>query len=140
MSTKQIARALALSPSTIDNHLQAATARYDIKSRFEAARLYKIEQTASSKDAISPADAVVSDDNENDQSVNIEMLHDRENFEIPIATRLLRLPPLGGRFVTESHTGRLYRIVQIALLSLLIVSSIILSIMGAVLLLEPVFR
>ena len=140
MSTKQIARTLGLSPSTIDNHLQAATARYGVKSRFEAAKRFKIEQDTQSQNAILQAKVVVSNDNENDQAVNIEVLHERENFEILIAARLLRMPPLGGRLVTEGPAGRFYRLMQIALLSLLIICSIILSIMGAVLLLEPVLR
>ncbi len=50
---------------------------------------------------------------------------------------LLRLPPLGGRVLDSSRRIRLLHVIQIALLSLLVALAVILTIVGALQLLEP---
>ena len=120
LSTKQIARTLRLSPSTVDNHLQTAIARLGAQGRVEAARLHM---------TITPKDLNGATRVTNQKTMASE--------SAPWNKRLFNLPPLGGRVVYEDVAARVRRIVQISLLTLMVSLTLILTISGIVLLLEP---
>ncbi len=116
LSTKQIARSLSLSPSTVDNHLQTAIAKLGVEGRFEAARLFAETPCEIENEALSAGAS----------KGNGHQLY----------AALFSLPPLGGRIVSEDRRGRIRRIVQIALLSLMAALTLILTISGVVVLLD----
>ena len=49
MSSKEIGRALGISPSTVDNHIHAAVAKLHVKNRWQAAQLLHPEWSNSSQ-------------------------------------------------------------------------------------------
>lgn len=120
LSTKQIARSLSLSPSTVDNHLQTAIAKLGVEGRFEAARLFAKTPGEIENEALSAGAS----------KGNGHQLY----------AALLSLPPLGGRIVSEDRRGRIRRIVQIALLSLMAALTLILTISGVIVLLDQPHR
>ncbi len=138
LSTKEIARALKLSPSTIDNHLQIAVTRLGASGRQDAVVRYSEYQSqALSNNVISELYADMQRENSN---------HDNalKKWENMIYSRkwlaaLFSIPPLGGEETHENKTLRFYRIIQIASLSLITSLAVIITISSVILLLNIVY-
>lgn len=106
LTSKEIGRHLAISPSTVDNHVKAAVDRLGAKNRHHAARYILTESG-------SPGGGVASTAATN-------------------ARAFWRFPPLGGRHNDLTAGQRLYHIGQIAVLSIIAISAAILTIAGVV--------
>jgi DNA-binding CsgD family transcriptional regulator len=106
-SSKQIARQLGLSPSTVDNHINAAVQLLNVDDRRKAAQLVAVVLDS---DHISAPPIVA---------------HDAR-------TSLLKFPPLGGIANRLSARMRFWHIFQIALVSVLGMSAIVVVISGFV--------
>lgn len=101
-TSKQIARELELSPSTVDNHLNAAVERLGLSGRAEAARALRNRTPSQDKAAA------------------------------PRPPSLLRLPPVGGSPNRLSLGRRYFHVVQIALLGTMAMTAIVMTIAGLV--------
>lgn len=119
MTSKQIGRALDLAPSTVDNHIRAALERLRMDDRLEAAALIS-RQTA--------LGGAGDDDAGRD---------DRETSgQQPAWRRALSMPAIGGSPNTYSLGRRLFHVVQIALVSTIVLTAMIMTIAGLVRLLS----
>lgn len=113
-TSKQIARAIGISPSTVDNHISAAVDRLGARNRIDAARFMLREASSES-----------------------EVLLVKDRSAPPRMPRaplraLLALPPLGGPPNALGRRRRLLHILQIATLATAVTSGIILTIAGVV--------
>lgn len=108
LTSKEIARRLHLSPSTVDNHIRTASARLGVRGRREAMRLMAHEPAGQPANDANPA----------------EPLHDGQ--------WPLSLPPLGGKRNTMSSFARLTSVIQIALLGTMALAAMIFTISGVV--------
>lgn len=99
MSSKEIGRALGISPSTVDNHIHAAILKLQAKNRWQAAQL-------------------------------VRPTHIQNGSFRPLASPTV--PPWGGRENTASTRKRLFQIVAIGVLSVIVLTSASVVIMGAV--------
>jgi len=121
-TSKQIARELALSPSTVDNHLRAALERLGLNSRTDAARALRSaqgEQGDVSGMAMDASEAVVPP----------------LTIQSTAPSRLrgwLRLPRLGGVENRLSLGQRYFHVAQIALLGTMTMAALVLTIAGLV--------
>ncbi len=112
-TSKQIGRALNLSPSTIDNHLRAAIERLGLDNRIDAARVLK-------------------------QALNQDLALSSETVGLPgavgdsVAASLFRLPPIGGTPNRLSQRRRFFHVVQIALLGTMALAAATITIAGIV--------
>lgn len=109
-TSKEIARTLKLSPSTVDNHVRAALERLGLNNRADAARLMQ----ASSSAALAPALP--------EEPIGA----DREPFG------LFRLPPIGGAENRLSLRRRYVHVIQIALLGTMGMTAVVMTIAGLV--------
>lgn len=126
-TSKQIARELALSPSTVDNHLRAALERLGLNSRTDAARALRSaggEQgdvsvmATPSNEAVAPSPT--------GQPV------------VPSGLRgWLRLPKLGGVENRLSLRKRYFHVAQLALLGTMVMTALVMTIAGLVHLFTP---
>ncbi len=114
LTSKEIGRSLSISPSTVDNHIQAAISRLGARNRMAAVRLLSERASNDGHNGATAAEAV------NDQGF-----------------RPLSLPPLGGRENQLSRERRLLHIAQICALALVALSAAILTIAGAVHIISP---
>lgn len=116
-TSKEIARQLNLSPSTVDNHLRAAMERLGLNNRADAARLLR------------GANAVASAPRTRDE---------REELPAPQASvrgrgaGMLQLPPIGGAENRMSLRRRYFHVAQIALLGTMTMTAVIMTIAGLV--------
>lgn len=113
LTSKEIAKAIGLSPSTVDNHINTAVARLGARNRVEAAHFMLIAGPP----------------NPLEQSL---ILADNHAQRRPIWASLVTPPPLGGQSNAMPPRQRLFHIAQIALLALAFVSGVILTIAGVV--------
>jgi DNA-binding CsgD family transcriptional regulator len=110
-SSKEIARKLGISPSTVDSHIGTATQLLGFDDRRQAARTVMPDYS--------------------DETVALLAVGDpAKQFE------LFRFPPLGGRVNTLTPHARMLHIVQIALIALVALGVIMLIISGIVALLR----
>ena len=116
-TSKEIARELGISPSTVDNHIKAAVDRLGARNRTDAARL-----VATREEKVFFAETTDLDDH----------VRTAPNNAADSRFSLFRLPPLGGRRNELPTLTRLAHIAQIAVFSLIIVSAAILTIAGVV--------
>lgn len=121
MTSKQIARELGISPSTVDNHIHAVVDRLGAINRIEAARMVVLadsERKRAVENGDEPADF---------------QIPNQEYFRQPsTAFRLWRLPPLGGSRNTIGVTARFLHVAQIALLGTMVFAAITATIAGIV--------
>lgn len=107
LTSKEIGRAVGLSPSTVDNHISTAVDRLGARNRIDAVR-FLLEQTNSGDDERSLIE-------DGSQSADWRML-----------------PPLGGKPNTLSPRRRLLGMLQIALLAVVVSAAAILTIAGVI--------
>lgn len=108
LTSKEIGRELAISPSTVDNHVKAAVDRLGARNRHDAARQIAAER-AGHRDGVAAASHPPGE-----------------------GLQPLRPPALGGSPNQLPKTRRLFHIAQIAVLSVIGVSAAILTIVGLV--------
>lgn len=121
-TSKQIARELALSPSTVDNHLRAALERLGLNSRTDAARALRSARREQDESPGPAADA--------DEAVVPPPIIQPT---APSGLRgWLRLPRLGGVENRLSLGQRYFHVGQIALLGTMIMAALVLTIAGLV--------
>lgn len=118
-TSKQIARALGISPSTVDNHIRTAVVVLGSANRVEAARTV-IEWVASFESQQG------SGSNVKRRAVS------NERPRRPDPIRFTRLPPIGGKTNTTSNLQRLVHIAQVALLGTMLFAAITATIAGLV--------
>jgi DNA-binding CsgD family transcriptional regulator len=121
-TSKQIARQLNLSPSTVDNHLNAALERLGVDSRALAARIFV----------------------QGNQRSKVHAEHDAQDayrgFSEPRISKtgqsfmasLLSIPPVGGKENELSQRRRYYHVIQIMILALMAFSAVTVTIAGMV--------
>jgi DNA-binding CsgD family transcriptional regulator len=123
-TSKEIGRKLGLSPSTVDNHILAATQAIGAVSRGEAARL--LASTEARQKLPSETLALA----EPGLSGLLSPSADGTGH-MGIGQRLLSLPPVGGQENDLDATERTLRIVQVAAVAFGTMMSLALLIAGA---------
>jgi len=120
-TSKQIARQLGISHSTVDNHVLAATQLLGVTDRREAGRLLTrgLGQELP-RQVKSLSDAEKSD-----------MMGALEALSPPAPTSLKLLPPIGGEANSQSLGRKTIQILMIAFLSTVAVLSMALLVSGA---------
>ncbi|MFA9200240.1 MAG: LuxR C-terminal-related transcriptional regulator [Cypionkella sp.] len=108
-TSKEIARQLAISPSTVDNHIKAAIDKLGARNRHEAARLLRADK----QDGLSP---------ENERDDHISLL-------------IWRVPAMSSRIDDQTRGQKLAHILRIAIFAVIGASAAILTITGVVYLL-----
>lgn len=119
MSSKEIAKALGLTPQTVDTYVKVSMARLGASNRREAARML-VAAEASRKSGSPPAE-LADDPPESDQ------------LEATGTTGWLswvRPPPVGGGFQDLSWSQKTYQALLVALISASIVIALALAIAG----------
>lgn len=129
LTSKEIGRSLALSPSTVDNHIHAVIERWSCSNRAEAARLFEARRTATGPIT---AYKVEPGDHEAVREVAIPSEAAEAIIQISLLAKIFSLPPLGGRPNMLSLRRRYYHVVQIALLSIMGLAAAIVTISGLV--------
>lgn len=121
-TSKEIARELAISPSTVDNHINTAVRLIGCNTRLEAARLIQL----AALDSLNP---VQPDDGQarTDKPKSLEGAEDA-----PAVATWRWVPPMGGRTNAESTYRRLIMLAQVIILGLMVGIAAILAILGAV--------
>jgi DNA-binding CsgD family transcriptional regulator len=140
-TSKEIAREFAISPSTVDNHINAALKIVGCANRLEAARLVLEGSAVGFEPPL--AEPVITElpsaepvAREESRRVN-PVVPTAVESEVPPGGRAFRLPPLGGAPNHESAARRLVMVMQIVLLGLMVGVGAIVSILGVVRLLAP---
>lgn len=111
MSSKEIARELGISPSTVDNHIAIAMHQFGFQNRGAVAQWYR--ETVESKVDAQPAQARVT------------------------AVPVLGYPiPIGGIRNSLSLKERLLSIAQVSILSIMATSAIVTFVLGLIFLLK----
>ena len=105
-TSKEIGRHLALSPSTVDSHIRAATHRLGARDRIAAARLLS----------------------EHEQIPVTPVQQPRSR----LSASMFSLPPLGGVRNDLSVRRRFYHIIQIAMLGIMGMTAAVVTIAGLV--------
>jgi DNA-binding CsgD family transcriptional regulator len=108
LTSKEIARRINLSPSTVDNHIRTASARLGVKGRREAVRLMADVGSGRTIGDAEPTNLV-------------------PDFRVRLS-----LPPLGGKPNTMSSFEKLTAVVQIALVGTMVLAAMIFTISGLV--------
>jgi DNA-binding CsgD family transcriptional regulator len=124
LTSKQIARELGLSPSTVDNHVQAVVERLGVANRLDAARVIVSMQDTRSD----PADCI------DQTSVHAEDTDDHNREE---TFKLAQLPTVGGRRNGFKNHARFLYVIQIAFLSTMVFAAITATVAGIVTLFKP---
>jgi DNA-binding CsgD family transcriptional regulator len=105
-TSKEIARELLISPSTVDNHIHAAVERMNVKDRNAAANHFRNALAVK----------------------NSQFERELEKTGI----RAFKLPPLGGTVNQLSPRRRMWHIVQIALLGVMGMAAVVITIAGLI--------
>ncbi len=121
-TSKQIGRALNLSPSTVDNHIQAAMERLGASYRSEAVQIFSVYKQS------------IEQDFEGDLSVNSSLEHASKAHDSapPKKRRIFQSVPLGGQRNSLSTRERFIAMLQIAMLATLIFAAVTLTIGGLI--------
>jgi DNA-binding CsgD family transcriptional regulator len=118
LSSKEIARELGISPSTVDNHVASAMHHYGFSTRAAVAKWY-VEQ-------VNGAEAVPILDNELEL---ITKVRSKSN-------RFLAMPPLGGATNGLTMKQRFFSVSQVVIVSIMVASSAITFVLGLIFLLR----
>ncbi len=102
LTSKEIARSLNISPSTVDNHIQAACDRLGAKNRTDAVRIYRDDPSSEKLPKALPK------------------------------LGLFSFPPIGGQVNDLPKSQRIFHILQISVFAIIGVSAAILTIAGVV--------
>lgn len=122
LTSKEIGRELEISPSTVDNHIQAACDRLRARNRTDAIRIYRGISGKSDKDVrISQYEAML-----------IRPVENPPETESDEALNWLKPAPIGGRKNEFPTSKRIFHVVQIAVFSVISVTAAILTIAGLV--------
>ena len=131
-SSKEIARILGLSPSTVDNHLQAVLSKIGSQNRMEAAKMFFSLREGQGDEFLVEE---ISDEKPNETEPLYVRLHD-EGGNPPqngsFISSMFSLPPIGGKPVKMSVRKRYYHVVQLTLLAIFGLAGATLSIAGIV--------
>jgi DNA-binding CsgD family transcriptional regulator len=119
MSSKEIAKALDLTPQTVDTYLKASMSRLGASNRREAARILLADEA--SQKLGSPSPTLADLDPEPDQGAAAGG-----------SARLswVRLPPVGGGFHDLSWSQKTFHALQVAVISTAVVIALALLIAG----------
>jgi DNA-binding CsgD family transcriptional regulator len=123
-TSKEIGRQLDLSPSTVDNHILAATQALGASSRAEAARML-VHSEARQKMPSQPRPLT------KPPVSSVFPVGAAKTDKADIGPRIFSLPPIGGQRNDLDATERTIRIAQVAILSFGTVMSLTLLIAGA---------
>lgn len=124
-TSKQIARKLDISPSTVDNHINTVVNLIGAQSRADAARKFMAEITRQKMPRQPETIAIT---NNPEQYQPAPLIFSWRNF--------LTLPPIGGVSVDLNWKNKTFHIAQIAVIYSLLLLSIILTMTGAISLLS----
>lgn len=102
LTSKEIGRQLIISPSTVDNHIQAASDKLGARNRADAVRIFRTLDAPENPPLQTPK------------------------------LGLFSLPPIGGEENRLSKWQRAFHILQIAVFAVIAVSAAILTIAGVV--------
>lgn len=119
-TSKQIARKLGISHSTVDNHVLAATQMLGVPDRREAGR----QVVAARQELPRQAGGLINPENS-------PIVAGQEAFGPPASTGVKFLPPVGGELNDQTLANKTVQILSLALLSTLAVISMALLISGA---------
>jgi DNA-binding CsgD family transcriptional regulator len=115
LTSKEIARRLNVSPSTVDNHVSSALARLGVRTRAEAVRLLKGGMPERWQEPVGELEAPV--------DAPDQMIGEPASWH---------LPELGGRRNTMPLTRRYIAVIQIALLGIMVLAAATFTIVGVV--------
>ncbi len=121
LTSKEIARRLGLSPSTVDNHIKAAVDKMGAANRGQAASIVAVEGGDGGARAGMP-DSLLPDLPAQSAAT--------PDSNYPASS--WRLPPLGGEANRLGPGRRLFHIVQIALLGTMALAALTVTIAGLV--------
>jgi hypothetical protein len=121
LTSKQIARQLGISPSTVDNHVRAVIERLGATSRLDAARILTVAMTGSEPVQKLP-----------NSSSSSKSTSEGSSFDRPIAFKLVQLPPFGGSPNRLRIVARFLHVIQIALIATMSFAAITATIAGIV--------
>ena len=122
MSSKEIAKALDLTPHTVDTYLKASMARLGATNRRDAARMFVAsEAEEGSQNLGSPTQALADPAPGPDQG---------DAAGGPARFSWFRLPPVGGGFHDLSWSQKTFHALQVAAISTAVVVAIALTIAG----------
>lgn len=127
-TSKQIGRILNLSPSTVDNHLNAAVERLGVGSRVEAARLF-VTQNQDVRSTHERTGGI------RQQSGGMEIFDigsETNREKRALFPTAFSIPPVGGKINRLSQRRRYYHVIQIMLLALMAFSAATITIAGIV--------
>jgi DNA-binding CsgD family transcriptional regulator len=128
-TSKQIARQLNLSPSTVDNHLNAALERLGVDSRALAARIFI---KGNQNHIIDPQSFGSMDGPLRDDSLPPAVREVKADNDDGLVASLFSIPPMGGRDNRLTQRRRYYHVVQIMILALMAFSAVTVTIAGIV--------
>ena len=121
-TSKEIAQQLNISPSTVDNHLRTAMTALEATSRADAARQYAASSTSQQ---LTSQPETLGDGEES------AMMKGSDTAILPsLFGHLIKPPPIGGKPNEATKTEKLLRILQVAFISLILISAIALLISG----------
>jgi len=121
-TSKEIARDLGISPATVNNHMVAAIQALGVTSRAEAARIVAPNGASYKFTSEPPALSYP----EKSSILSGSAASDEQGA----LSHLFALPPIGGRVNGLSWTERTTRMLQIAAISLAVVTALALVIAG----------
>ncbi|MDF8334759.1 response regulator transcription factor [Novosphingobium cyanobacteriorum] len=114
LSSKEIARELGISPSTVDNHIASAMHQFGFANRNAVARWY-LEY----RESMAAAETVQGDRPDQPQS------NSKSYFRV-------RIPTIGGIRNSLSLKERLFAIVQVMIVSTMVASTLISFVLGLI--------
>lgn len=120
-TSKEIARSLNISPSTVDNHIRAVIVQIGAVNRVDAARIVeewdRINRLPELR--IGSDDALVEADKK-----NVHSKRSRKSW--------LKLPPIGGKSNKANISDKFKQIIQISVLGLMLFSALVATIAGLI--------
>lgn len=131
-NSKEIARELGLSDETVKNHIKAATRRLGVSSRFDAARLLRLEEQGDPRVVIDPSRVIAfparkaTDGDGGTGSRGAEVREHRSSFDFRDHDFLRhREPPWSGSGERKAGPSALRVLTLIALLTVAIAVTVI---------------
>lgn len=124
-SSKQIARSLGISPSTVDNHIHAAVVKLGATTRQEAARRGRSGTEPETEPPSGPSDSPAIEEEENHSASTL-----------PNQAQFLRLPPIGGIRNESKISERFSYVIQVALMGIMVFAALTATIAGVIRLLS----